>query len=72
MSIRAGYTIDCKTAQVKNARLSSQRKFKQSKKRSGVRVKTESETGCALQENITAAIWAFQTDFEKKTDCFAV
>ena len=32
-----------------------------------MRVKTESETGCALQENITAAIWAFQTDFEKPT-----
>ena len=48
------------------------RAFKRSKKRSGVRVKTESETGCALQENITPAIWAFQTDFEKKTDCFAV
>ena len=51
------FVLDCKT--VRMFAYSSTRE--QSDKRSGMRLKTESETGTD-----------FFTDFEKKTDCFAV
>ena len=52
----------------------------QSNKRSGTRLKTESETGerrleahaLRARETLTPRFTDFFTDFRKKTDCFAV
>ena len=52
----------------------------QSNKRCGTRLKTESETGERLREaravrahkTLTPRVTDFFTDFEEKTDCFAV
>ena len=56
--------VDCKTVRI--FAYSSTRE--QSNKRSGTRLKTESETGDGTLYGFTD----FFTDFEKKTDCFAV
>ena len=52
--------VDCKTVRI----FAYSSKREQSNERSGRRLKTESETGTELYD--------FLTDFEKKTDCFAV
>ena len=52
--------VDCKTVRI----FAYSSKREQSNERSGTRLKTESETGTKLYD--------FLTDFEKKTDCFAV
>ena len=71
-------TLDCKTVRI--FAYSSTRK--QSNKSSGMRLKTESETGdwrraCEARalrgrKTLTPRFTDFFTDFEKKTDCFAV
>ena len=58
--------LDCKTVRI--FAYSSTRE--QSNKRSGMRLKTESETGA--RKTLTPRFTDFFTDFEKKTDCFAV
>ena len=68
--------IDCKTVCI--FAYSSTRK--QSNRKSGTRLKTESETGerCCdaralrARKTLTPRVTEFFTDFEKKTDCFAV
>ena len=69
--------LDCKTVRI--FAYSSMRE--QSNKRSGMRLKTESETGeshtpvaRALRagKTLKPRFTDFFTDFEKKTDCFAV
>ena len=53
--------IDCKTVRI----FAYSSKREQSNERSGTRLKTESET-------LTPRFTDLLTDFEKKTDCFAV
>ena len=71
--------LDCKTVRI--FAYSSTRE--QSNKRSGMRLKTESETGerrtracearaLRVRKTLTPRFTDFFTDFEKKTDCFAV
>ena len=65
--------LDCKTVRI--FAYSSTRE--QSNKKSGTRLKTESETGRArlarfLRARPTPRFTDFFTDFEKKSDCFAV
>ena len=72
--------IDCKTVRI--FAFSSTRE--QSNKRSGMRLKTESETetlflsphkparALRARKTITPRFTDFFTDFEKETDCFAV
>ena len=79
--------LDCKTVRI----FAYSGKREQSNKRSGTRLKTESETGERRFFSLAShALWAcearalcarktrtprftdFFTDFEKKTDCFAV
>ena len=75
--------VDCKTVRI--FAYSSTRE--QSNKRSGTRLKTESETwgetlfflsphtparALRTRKTLTARFTDFFTDFEKKTDCFAV
>ena len=76
------YTLDCKTVRI--FAYSSTRE--QSNKRCGTRLKTESETGerrfffsrlwearaLRARKTLTPRFTDFFTDFEKKTDCFAV
>ena len=75
----ASLLIDCKTVRI--FAYSSTRG--QSNKRCGTRLKTESETGerrlraCETREvrvrkTLTPRFTDFFTDFEEKTDCFAV
>ena len=68
-------SLDCKTVRI--FAYSSTRE--QSNKRSGMRLKTESETDVACEARalrarkiLTPRFTDFFTDFEKKTDCFAV
>ena len=71
-------TVDCKTVRS----FAYSRKREQSNERSGTRLKTESETGerrwaCEARAlractTLTPRFTDFLTDFEKKTDCFAV
>ena len=79
-----GYVLDCKTVRI--FAYSSTRE--QSNKRCGTRLKTESETGffslashalraCEARavrahKTLTPRVTDFFTDFEEKTDCFAV
>ena len=68
--------IDCKTVRI----FAYSSKREQSNERSGTRLKTESETGeraCEARalracKTLTPRFTDFLTDFEKKTDCFAV
>ena len=63
--------LDCKTVRI--FAYSSTRE--QSNKRSEMRLKTESETGLCearARKTLTPRFTDFFTDFEKKTDCFAV
>ena len=53
--------IDCKTVRI----FAYSSKRERSNEKSGTRLKTESET-------LTPRFTDFLTDFEKKTDCFAV
>ena len=72
------YVLDCKTVRI--FAYSSTRE--QSNKKSGTRLKTESETwgetlkirptGVRGSKTLTARFTDFFTDFEEKTDCFAV
>ena len=58
--------LDCKTVRI----FAYSSKREQSNKRSGTRLKTESETG-ERRKTLTPRFTDFFTDFEKKTDCFA-
>ena len=66
--------VDCKTVRI----FAYSSKREQSNKRSGTRLKTESETGerqfffSRARKTRTPRFTDFFTDFEKKTDCFAV
>ena len=69
--------LDCKTVRI--FAYSSTRE--QSNKKSGMRLKTESETGerracearaLRARKTLTPRFTDFFTDFERKTDCFAV
>ena len=66
--------VDCKTVRI----FTYSSKREQSNKRSGTRLKTESETGerqfffSRARKTRTPRFTDFFTDFEKKTDCFAV
>ena len=66
--------VDCKTVRI----FAYSSKREQSNKRSGTRLKTESETGerqfffPRARKTRTPRFTDFFTDFEKKTDCFAV
>ena len=61
--------VDCKTVRI--FAYSSTRE--QSNKRSGTRLKTESERLARFAlKTLTPCFTDFFTDFEKKTDCFAV
>ena len=55
--------IDCKTVRI----FAYSSTLEKSNKRSGTRLKTESETG----ETLTPRSTNFFTDFEKKNDCFS-
>ena len=68
--------VDCKTVRFFFAYSSTR---KQSNKRSGTKLKTESKTGEGrffllphTRKTLTPRFTDFFTDFEKKTDCFAV
>ena len=85
-SSAVGSILDCKTVRI--FAYSSTRE--QSNERSGMRLKTESETGerrfslasnalracearaLRARKTLTPRFTDFFTDFEKKTDCFAV
>ena len=67
--------IDCKTVRI----FAYSSKREQSNERSGTRLKTESETGERLSphtlrvcKTLTPRFTDFLSDFEKKSDCFAV
>ena len=67
--IRSSYGIDYKTVRI----FAYSSKREQSNKRSGTRLKRESETGERRFFFLsTPRFTDFFTDFEKKTDCFAV
>ena len=61
---------DCKTVRI----FAYSRTREQSNKRSGTRLKTESEQRLERfeRETLTSRFSDFFTDFEEKTDCFAV
>ena len=74
-SQKAVFDLDYKTVRI--FAYSSTRE--QSNKRSGTRLKTESETGerhearaVRAHKSLTPRVTDFFTDFEEKTDCFAV
>ena len=68
--------VDCKTVRI----FAYSSKREQSNKRSGTRLKTESETGeracearaLRARKTRTLLFTDFFTDFEKKIDCFSV
>ena len=68
--------VDCKTVRIFAYSITRE----QSNKRSGMRLKTESETGVRpygrvrlrARKTLPPRFNDFFTDFEKKTDCFAV
>ena len=62
-------SLDCKTVRL----FAYSNTHEQSNKRSGMRVKTESETGERhARKTLTPRFTDFFTDVEKETDCFAV
>ena len=70
----ASLSLDCKTVRI----FAYSSKREQSNERSGTRLKTESETrACEARalrvcNTLSPSFSDFLTDFEKKTDCFAV